>query len=90
MHLTRCLAPIAMKKPATRKSIGIYIISPLLLAACQTTGEPGIEVRVVEKVVEVQRPCPGEKPERPAPLPPAEARPTTLEAYAAMIGSVAV
>jgi hypothetical protein len=38
-----------------------------MVAACQTT-QPGIEVRTVEKVVEVQRPCPGTPPVRPAPL----------------------
>lgn len=40
-----------------------------LLAACQTA-EPGIEVRTVEVVREVQKPCPGKPPVRPAPLGP--------------------
>jgi len=37
------------------------------LAACHHT-QPGVEIRTVEKIVEVQRPCPATAPERPAPL----------------------
>lgn len=39
----------------------------LALAACQHT-EPGIEVRTVEVIREVQKPCPGIPPVRPGPL----------------------
>lgn len=46
----------------------------LALAACATP-EPGIEVRTVEVVREVQKPCPGTRPERPAPLGPIPADP---------------
>ena len=64
----------------------IYAI-PLVffLTACATTPEPGIEVRVVERVVEVQKPCPGEKPERPAPL--ERPLPTTFEQLAAVLAA---
>lgn len=39
----------------------------LLLAAC-SHNEPGIEVRTVEVIKEVQKPCPGKVPDRPAAL----------------------
>lgn len=45
----------------------LAILAPLALAACQHN-QPGIEIRTVEKIVEVQRPCPATAPERPAPL----------------------
>lgn len=51
-----CLAPIGLA--------GL-----LFIAACQTA-EPGIEVRTVEVVREVQKPCPGKPPVRPTPLGP--------------------
>ena len=44
-------------------------LAALALAACQTT-QPGVEVRVVEKVVPVAAPCPATPPERPEPLGP--------------------
>lgn len=71
--------------PSRSAAKGAYQMRPLiaipflLLSAvtlpggCVTTSEPGIEVRTVERVVEVQRPCPGVKPERPAPLGPVPA-----------------
>lgn len=43
------------------------LLAILALTAC-ATDQPGIEVRTVEKVVEVQKPCPGKVPVRPAPL----------------------
>lgn len=46
----------------------VYILlTPFALAACNHT-EPGIEVRTVEVVKEVQKPCPGTVPDRPAAL----------------------
>ena len=45
----------------------LLCLAPLALAAC-ATDQPGIQVRTVTKTVEVQKPCPGTKPERPAPL----------------------
>lgn len=39
------------------------------LAACSHT-QPGIEIREVEVVREVQKPCPATVPKRPAPLGP--------------------
>jgi hypothetical protein len=45
------------------------ILAPIALAACQTT-ESGIEVRTVEVVKEVQKPCPGIAPVRPGALGP--------------------
>lgn len=44
-------------------------LSLLPLAGCATPGAaPGIAVRTVEVVAEVQRPCPATPPTRPAPL----------------------
>ena len=48
------------------KTAGILALG-LILSACQTT-EPGIEVRTVEVVKEVQKPCPGTPPVRPNPI----------------------
>lgn len=45
----------------------LAVAANIALAACQTT-QPGIEVRVVEKLVEVQKPCPATPPVRPRPL----------------------
>lgn len=45
----------------------LALIAALALAGCETT-QPGIEVRTVEKIVEVQRPCPATPPVRPTPL----------------------
>lgn len=43
--------------------------SLLFLAACgATTPHPAVEVRTVTVVKEVQKPCPVQKPDRPAPL----------------------
>lgn len=39
-----------------------------LSAGMCSTPEPGIEVRTVTVVEEVPEPCPGEVPERPAPI----------------------
>jgi hypothetical protein len=52
-----------------------------LISACETT-QPGIEVRTVEKIVEVQRPCPATPPVRPTPL---GALPDTSPAALAMV-----
>jgi hypothetical protein len=53
----------------------------LALAACQTQ-QPGIETRVVTKVVEVAKPCPATPPVRPTPL---GALPDTSPAALAMV-----
>ena len=45
----------------------IQALALLALSACNHT-QPGVEVRTVEKIVEVQRPCPAVRPERPPPL----------------------
>lgn len=38
-------------------------------AGCASTkSPPAVEVHVVEKLVEIQRPCPVKKPDRPGPL----------------------
>jgi hypothetical protein len=47
----------------------IILGAAMLVAACSHT-EPGIEVRTVEVVKEVQKPCPGKPPVRPSPLGP--------------------
>lgn len=46
-----------------------YLIAfaALALGACQHN-QPGVEVRVVEKIVPVAAPCPAVRPERPPPL----------------------
>lgn len=42
---------------------------PLYTTACASDNtRPAVEVRIVEKLVEVQKPCPVQKPDRPAPL----------------------
>lgn len=57
--------------------IFITPIAALTLAGCATTREPGVEIRYVEVVKEVQKPCPAKKPERPDPL--ARPLPTDLQ-----------
>jgi hypothetical protein len=47
----------------------ITVAAVLALAGC-STDQPGIQIRTVEKIVEVQKPCPGKPPVRPAPLDP--------------------
>lgn len=50
----------------------LAILAVLALAGCAHS-EPAIEVRTVEKVVQVETPCPAARPQRPAalaPLPP--------------------
>jgi len=44
------------------------------IAACSHS-EPGVRIETVEVIKEVQKPCPGPRPERPAPLknPPSDA-----------------
>lgn len=60
------------------------LLTVLALSACATAKEPGIEVRTVEVPVEVQKPCPGTVPVRPAPI---GALPTDLVALAAALGA---
>lgn len=48
---------------------GLALVAVFTLTACSHE-QPGIEVRTVEKVVEVQKPCPGKPPVHPAPLGP--------------------
>ena len=54
----------------------VIIIMALALAACAKTPQPGIEVRTVDVVREVARPCPVTVPERPGQL----ARPLPTDA----------
>lgn len=58
------------------------ILLPLFLAGC-AHDQPGVQVKTVEVVKEVQRPCPGDMPVRPAAL--AKPLPTNLEALAAAL-----
>ena len=44
------------------------LLAAVALAGCATTSDPAVEVRYVEVVVEVQKPCPGPVPVRPKPL----------------------
>ena len=48
---------------------GIVLVVAVMVAGCSHT-EPGIEVRTVEVIKEVQKPCPGTVPGRPAELGP--------------------
>lgn len=57
-----------------------------MLSACQTT-DPGIEIRTVEVVKEVQKPCPGKPPIRPTPLGPLMA--TAEQALAQVLAKLA-
>lgn len=53
-----------------RFAFGIVLVSAAVgLPGCKHA-EPGIEVRTVEVVKEVQKPCPGTVPARPAKLGP--------------------
>jgi hypothetical protein len=63
------------------------ILLPVLLAGCAkpTAAPPGVQVRVVETVKEVQRPCPVTVPKRPAPL--AKPLPPDAVQLAALLGA---
>lgn len=63
------------------------ILIPLALSACARPDAPppGVEVRVVETVKEVRRPCPVTKPKRPAPL--AKPLPTDAVQLAELLGA---
>lgn len=55
------------------------------LTACgATTPPPAVEIRTVEVIKEVQRPCPVTKPKRPDPLP--RPLPTDSVQLAALLG----
>lgn len=51
----------------TQARLSLMAAALMILNACQHT-EPGIEIREVEVVREVQKPCPGTVPTRPDPL----------------------
>ncbi len=62
------------------------VLVVLILAGCATTAPPvGVEVRTVEVVKEVQKPCPVTAPARPAPLP--RPLPADAAALAAALGA---
>jgi hypothetical protein len=67
-------------------SAGFAAILLLGAAGCAKPNSTpsAVEVRVVEKLVEVQRPCPATKPDRPAPLP--RPLPTDSVQLAALLG----
>lgn len=60
---------------------------PLLLAACgaNPNARPAVEIRTVERVVEVAKPCPVTKPDRPAKL--SRPLPSDSVALAALLGA---
>ncbi|MCR4297242.1 MAG: hypothetical protein NUV75_00605 [Gallionella sp.] len=60
------------------------LLTVLALSACATAKEPGIEVRIVEVPIEIQKPCPGTVPVRPAPI---GVLPSDLTALAAALGA---
>jgi|SRR5690606_499050 len=47
--------------------LAVTLLLSTTLAACHHT-QPGVEIRTVEVPVEVMRPCPATRPERPPPL----------------------
>jgi hypothetical protein len=61
----------------------------VMLTGCTHT-QQGVEIRTVERVVEVQKPCPVVKPERPATVNktdiPKQAQDAVLYLYAALMG----
>lgn len=61
------------------------LATALLLSACATDSgpPPAVQIRTVERVVEVQRPCPVKVPVRPGPL--AKPLPTDAIALAAVL-----
>ena len=63
----------------------LIVIAAVALAGCgdRERPEPGVKVEVVERVVEVQRPCPVTRPKRPEPL--AQPLPTNSVALAAVL-----
>lgn len=64
----------------------LALFLPLLLTACgAATPPPAVEIRTVETVKEVQRPCPVTKPVRPTPL--ARPLPADLTQLAATLGA---
>lgn len=77
------LAPSTAHKRQISAVLGL--ISFALVTGCSTarTPPPGVEVKWVDRVVEVQRPCPATRPERPAPL--ARPLPTDANALAAVL-----
>lgn len=54
---------------STQGRLSLMAAALMILNACQHT-EPGIEIREVEVVREVQKPCPGTVPTRPGALGP--------------------
>lgn len=67
------------------RKLSFQVAAALMLTSCTTASPPGIEVRTVEVPVEIQRPCPGTVPVRPAPL--ARPLPTDAQALAALLAA---
>lgn len=67
-----------------RRLLMLPVMLLTLPAAMCGTAEPGIEIRTVEKVVEVQKPCPATAPVQPAPIGPL---PSDANALAAVLGA---
>lgn len=64
----------------------LLLSASFLVAGCATVDEtPAIEIRTVEVVVEVEKPCPGSLPARPAPL--ERPLPTDLGQLALVLGA---
>jgi hypothetical protein len=61
-----------------------YLLFPVALVAACAHVDPPVKIETVEVVKEVQKPCPGEKPERPAKI---GVLPTDLAALAALLGA---
>jgi hypothetical protein len=69
-----------------KKIVAAFVIMACLPAAmCTRPDQPGIQIRTVEVVREVQRPCPVVKPQRPSQL--AKPLPTDAVQLAALLGA---
>lgn len=62
----------------------LAILLPLAAAACGGNERPAVKVETVERVVEVQKPCPADAPIEPEPIGPL---PTDAIQLAATLGA---
>lgn len=62
----------------------MFILGALSLSACATTEDPPVRIETVTVIEEVEKPCPANRPARPAPI---GELPTDLVALAAALGA---
>ena len=68
----------------TLTRLSIIAAALVTLNACATTGDPTVRIETVTVIEEVEKPCPAERPARPAPI---GDLPTDLIALAAALGA---